>query len=166
MEPHEIQIQQQAVFTLGNAALLEDETTAFFCSTKVPGDAILKIFDWANSLRGKNLTIISGFHTPMEKEVWRILQRDPSQKLIHVVARSLPKRHPADWADLFEAERLLILSPFPQSLSRATRASCETRNTFTAGIANQIILGYADPQSSLQHLGDLFRQPTVLVKSS
>jgi len=92
---------------IGNTALLASGNVTFFCSTEIPGEAILKIFDWANGLRGKSLTVISGFHTPMEKEVWRILQRDPAQKPKYIVARSLPMRHLADWADLFAADRLL-----------------------------------------------------------
>lgn len=48
---------------------------ALFCSIKCPGKLILNTYDLAKKLRQEGITVISGFHSPMEKECLRILLR-------------------------------------------------------------------------------------------
>jgi predicted Rossmann fold nucleotide-binding protein DprA/Smf involved in DNA uptake len=67
---------QQAPTTLtalGNMALLSQPKTALFCSVRCPGDAILGAYDSARKLRDEGVTVVSGFHSPVEKECLRIL---------------------------------------------------------------------------------------------
>ena len=60
------------VYMLGNQELLQAQKLALFCSRKCPGNLILKAYDLARSLRDAGTTVISGFHTPVEKECLRI----------------------------------------------------------------------------------------------
>lgn len=62
-----------ALHALGNLDLLRLPLTALFCSRKCPGDAILKSYDLARELREKETPVISGFHTPVEKDMLEIL---------------------------------------------------------------------------------------------
>ena len=64
--------------------------TALFCSARCPGDAILAAYDQAARWRETARCIISGFHSPVEKECLRILLRG-SQPVIICPARSLEK---------------------------------------------------------------------------
>ena len=64
-----------ALHTLGNLDLLRLPLTALFCSRKCPGDAILKAYDLAQELREKEIPVIGGFHTPVEKDMLEILLR-------------------------------------------------------------------------------------------
>ena len=84
------------VFAVGNLELLALAKTALFCSARCPGDAILRAYDQAAKWRDAGRCIISGFHSPVEKECLRILLRG-SQPIIICPARSLPKRVPAEW---------------------------------------------------------------------
>lgn len=60
----------------GNAALLEGpDRMALFGSSKCPGEIIPKTQDWAHGLIGSRTVVVSGFHTPVEKDVLRILLR-------------------------------------------------------------------------------------------
>jgi len=60
---------------LGNLDILRHNSTAFFCSSKCPGDLIVKTYDIAQILRDAGMTVISGFHSPMERECLTILLR-------------------------------------------------------------------------------------------
>jgi len=70
--------------------LLKKTKLALFCSKKCPGQKILKAFDFARNLRDGQKTVISGFHSPIEKECLRILLRG-KQPIIICPARSLEK---------------------------------------------------------------------------
>ena len=52
----------------GGLHLLEGALLGFFCSVRAPGDALLKIYDLARALRGRSVTLVGGFQSPMEKE--------------------------------------------------------------------------------------------------
>jgi predicted Rossmann fold nucleotide-binding protein DprA/Smf involved in DNA uptake len=62
-----------ALYTLGNLNLLCLPLTALFCSCKCPGDAILKDYDLARDLHEKEVPVISGLLTPVEKDLLEIL---------------------------------------------------------------------------------------------
>src|SRR3990167_1742048 len=105
---------------LGNLGSLSQPRTALFCSVRCPGDAILGAYDAARKLRDEGVTVVSGFHSPVEKECLRILLRG-KQPIIICLARALEKiRLPSDWQRALEAGRLLILSPFEKRPRRPT----------------------------------------------
>ena len=80
----------RALTVLGNLALLSQPKTGLFCSLRCPGNAILGAYDTARKLRDEGVTVISGFHSPVEKECLRILLRG-KQPIIICLARSLEK---------------------------------------------------------------------------
>ncbi|MFA5192403.1 MAG: hypothetical protein WC740_16985, partial [Verrucomicrobiia bacterium] len=59
--------------SLGNLDLLALSKTALFCSARCPGHAILRTYDQAAKWRDEGRCVISGFHSPVEKECLRIL---------------------------------------------------------------------------------------------
>ena len=65
----------ESIQTIGNQEILCEKKLALFCSIKCPGEIILKTYDLARHLRDTGVTVISGFHSPMEKECLRILLR-------------------------------------------------------------------------------------------
>ena len=89
-----------------------------FCSTQCPGEVIFRAFDQVAQLRDAGRAVISGFHTPVEKECRAILLHGTSPIVI-CAARSLEAlRVPAGWKEPLANGRLLLLSCFP--LSHAT----------------------------------------------
>ena len=56
-----------ALKTIGPATLSAARKTALFCSARTPGEAILRAHDTARRLRDEGVTVISGFHSPIEK---------------------------------------------------------------------------------------------------
>src|SRR6266487_6902027 len=65
-----------------NMALLARKLLALFCSTKCPGRLILETYDLAHKLRQAEFAIVSGFHTPVERECLNVLLRGPAPVII------------------------------------------------------------------------------------
>jgi hypothetical protein len=57
----------------GNQRLLTGELTAFFASRQCPGTAIRAALDWALQQARTKQVIISGFHSPLEQSVLKVL---------------------------------------------------------------------------------------------
>lgn len=70
------------------ASVLTLAPIAFFCSKACPDDIILKAQDWANARGAESASVIGGFHTPIERDVPRILLRAAAPVTI-VLARAL-----------------------------------------------------------------------------
>lgn len=135
----------------GNEALGALPATAFLCSTRCPGEKVLEFYAWARGQCDAGGVVISGFHSPVEKDVLAILTRRGA-KMIWVTARDLPKTTPKQLQPALAEGRLLIVSPFlPGQPSRPTKESCHRRNQFVLSHAASQI-GYAHPASSLASL--------------
>ena len=105
--------------TTGNADILHCPKTALFCSVKCPGKLILDTYDLCQRFRVEGITVISGFHSPMEQECLRILLRSP-HPVIWCLARGMLTQIPKDLRKPVEEGRLLIISPFPAKVRRVT----------------------------------------------
>lgn len=57
-------------------------------------------------------------------------------------ARSLPRRLAPALRDAIKEDRLLVLSPFPQTTTRITAATARKRNEFMLTIADRIVIGH------------------------
>lgn len=143
----------------GNPDILSGSAKlALFCSTRCPGDLILKAYDLAKKLRDDGETVISGFHSPVEKECLRILLRG-NQPVIICPARSLTNlRVPGAWKPPLESGRLLLLSPFSAKHHRVTADLAKRRNEFVAAIADRVCFIHVSPGGELEALRDLVRQ--------
>src|SRR6266545_2049703 len=66
------------IFALGKLDLLALPKIALFCSSRCPGCLILPAYDQATKWRHEGRCVISGFHSPVEKECLSILLRGKS----------------------------------------------------------------------------------------
>ena len=136
---------------LGNLALLAMPKTALFCSTHCPGSVILPTYDQAARWRDTGCCVISGFHSPVEKECLQILLRGDAPVIL-CPARGMLERLPAQWAIAVAAGRLLLLSPFPAQETRVTAALARRRNEFVAALADEAYIAHATPGGQLEQL--------------
>jgi predicted Rossmann fold nucleotide-binding protein DprA/Smf involved in DNA uptake len=131
--------------TLGNPALLCARRTALFCSARAPGDAILRAHDAARRMRDEGVTVIGGFHSPIEKECLRILLRG-KQPIIICLARAIETmRIPPECRAAFDAGRILFLSPFTDQPKRVTKDSALRRNEVVAALADEAYIAHVSP---------------------
>lgn len=153
-----------ALYTLGHRQPL----LALFCSERCPGDLIIKACDVAMALRDAAVPVISGFHSPVERECLRILLRG-NQRVVISPARSIERmRLPADWREPIRQGRLLLISPFAAKQNRIIAALAAQRNEFVAALAHAVLVVYADPGGLIDALARkalTWRKPLFTISS-
>lgn len=131
------------LWTIGDRRILARPLLGFFCSSRCPGDIILRTYDLARALRDAGVPVISGFHSPIEEECLDLLLRG-RQPTIVCPARGIERlRLPAEWKNPIDAGRLLILSPFPSRHRRPTIRLAEQRNRLVGEIAAIVFVAHA-----------------------
>jgi predicted Rossmann fold nucleotide-binding protein DprA/Smf involved in DNA uptake len=115
------------------------------------------------------VTVVSGFHSPVEKECLRILLRG-KQPIIVCLARAFGKiRLPSDWRPALESGRLLLLSPFERRPRRPDAESAQRRNELVAALADEVLIIYAQPGGGTERISELvnrWRIPRVGLNSA
>lgn len=133
------------ITALGNLEVLKSKKLAFFCSVRCPGKLILATHDFCQELRTKGVTVVGGFHSPVERECLNILLRGTGSIVI-CPARGLNGiRVPAGVKVAMDQGRILYLSPFKDRQRRATAQMAAFRNLFVAALADSIFVAYAHP---------------------
>lgn len=152
-----------ALKAIGPLALLATRRTALFCSARTPGDAILRAHDTARQLRDEGITVISGFHSPIEKDCLRILLRG-KQPIIVCPGRAVEgMRIPPECRAAFEAGRLLFLSPFTEQPKRVTKESALRRNAVVAALADEVFIAHITPGGQTEDLARMLKGWRVAV---
>lgn len=128
------------VTVLGDRRLLDGRKLAFFCSRKCPPPLIVRLFDLAVWLRERRVTVVSGFHSPIEQDILDILLRG-SQPVIICPARGLETmRVPSKWKRPIDEGRLLVISRFGPDEKRMSRRRAILRNRFAAALADEVLV--------------------------
>jgi predicted Rossmann fold nucleotide-binding protein DprA/Smf involved in DNA uptake len=144
--------------TIGNLDILAVHKVGLFSSVRCPGDAILRAYDTARELRDNGVTVVSGFHSPVEKECLRILLRG-KQPIVICLARAMEKiRITANWREALDTGRLLLLSPFEKRPRRPTIESSQQRNELVAALADEVLIIHATPGGSIERISELANQ--------
>ena len=143
LQKKDIQTQYPYIWAIGNLNILDRKLLGFFCSVKCPGDIILKTYDFARAMRDKGITVISGFHSAIEKDCLDILIKG-TQPIVICPARGIENmRVPKAWKIAIESDRLLVLSPFEKKHNRVTAQLADRRNQMVALRAENLFLPYA-----------------------
>ena len=142
----------EIIWGLGNTGLLprqNGDLWALFCSSKCPGEIILKTHDLAQEFKESSVPTISGYHSPVEQECLRVLLRG-SQPILLCPARNIENmRLKSAWKDALAEERLLILSIFGSQHRRSTAVLANQRNAFVAALADKICIAHAAEDSKI-----------------
>jgi len=151
-QPTLIQRSGRKLWCHGNPKLLDEPLHAVLCSRACPGDKIIEAIDLAQRWRAENRAVISGFHTPVEKECLRIFLRGP-QRIVICPARGIdPFLLPAEWQQKFKRRELLIVSPFDSSIRRPTKQTAELRTRLVLSHAECKTIIYASPHGALSRI--------------
>ena len=129
----------------GNRGLLEQPLNALFCSSRCPGDLILRAYDAACALRHGGVPVIGGFHTAIETDCLDILLRG-TQPVVLSPARGIGRmRIKRTWEGLLAQGRLLLISPFDDAQMRMTKKLAKERNRFVIEQAAALLVVHATP---------------------
>jgi predicted Rossmann fold nucleotide-binding protein DprA/Smf involved in DNA uptake len=118
---------------------------AFFCSRSCPGDIILKTQDWANARGPDSAPVISGFHSPIERDVLRILLRGAAPVIIALARGEQGYRMSPTIKAAITAGSAQIISPFPNTQTRTTAATSEARNLYILTLCKSALFAHAAP---------------------
>ncbi len=133
----------------GNAELLNGPLTGFLCSIRCPGSVILATHDYFKSPPADFGTVVSGFHSPLEKEVLRLLLRR-KHPVVWCPARGLGSmRINPVMREAMDAGSVLIISSFGPLVKRVDTNKAAARNRFVAGLSDRLIIPHAAPGSVL-----------------
>lgn len=139
---------------VGDPTILNRPKVALFCSVKCPGKLILDTYDLAKSFRDEGVTVISGFHSPMEQECMRILLRS-THPVIWCLARGLYRQIPSEPVDCRPAAadgRLVMVTTFADTVRHITAKTAATRNRLVVEMASAVVVAHAAPGSKMEAL--------------
>ncbi|MBK7867841.1 MAG: DNA-binding protein [Ignavibacteriales bacterium] len=116
----------------------------FLASRNVPTLFLIKIYDWATEIRDHNVTIISGFHSKVEKDVFHFLSKG-KQPMKMVLARSMYRQLPDELKPLVQSGQLEILTLPGISSRLSSQETAMRRNRYMIEMADEVVIGYASP---------------------
>lgn len=135
----------------GNRGLLTCELTAFFASRQCPGTAIRAAMNWALQQARVRQVVVSGFHSPLEQSVLKVLIVASSPAVV-VLARPLEgAKLPPEWIEPLTQGYLAVVSHVATT-NRLTRQLADARNIQVAQLAQKIVVAHASPNGSLTKL--------------
>lgn len=137
--------------TLGNLSLFELRKIAFLCSQKCPVALWPKLRDWAAGASLKGSCVISGFHSPMEKELLAHLV-EVGVPVILALASGLPGCLAEELMAPMAAGRLLLVTRYAASVTHPCRDKCRQRNRMMLEWSDEVVVGYASAGGTLERL--------------
>ena len=161
---------------LGNAALMERPKVAFLSSRRVAPAAVMRCYDWATGMRGGGGTpggsagrlappgdgghagrvtlpcVVGGFQSALERDVLKLLLPEGGPSIVMVLARGMWRSVPTEYREAINAGRMLVVSPFSQSVVRMSKETAEKRNAFVLDHCAEAVFASLDPDGSLARL--------------
>lgn len=123
---------------LGNNELLKKRKVGFLASRKISTLSILPTLDWAMKVsKQKDIAIVSGFHSKMERDVLKILLQGKCGIII-VLARGMYHKLPKQYEEAMSQNRLLIISHEKGSVTRVSETTAHKRNDYVKEIADEM----------------------------
>lgn len=132
----------------GARELLGLELTGFFASRQCPGIAIRAAMDWAVQQARAKKAVVSGFHSPLEQSVLKVLMAVGSPAVV-VLARPVQGATlPPEWTEPLVKGYMAVVSSIGTS-GRLSKQLASERNALAAQLAERIVVAYVSPDGSL-----------------
>ena len=129
-------------FMIGNRALLDMPKVAYLASRG--GDGRTHRF----APTAGTECVISGFLSPMERAVFEACLADGTP-MIQLLACGLPKTFPPRVQRALHAGRLLIMTPFDESVARVNAVRAAWCNQYLLHAAEAVVIGHLNPDGML-----------------
>ena len=123
---------------LGDKDILQRKKIGFIASRKISTLSVLPTYDWAVEVsKRKDVAVMSGFHSPMERDVLKILLQGECGIII-VLARGMYRKLPKQYEKAMEQNRLLIISNEKESVTRVSELSAHNRNKYVEELSDEM----------------------------
>lgn len=144
----QLALQEPPLAGLGNQHLLAVPLLAFFASRQCSGAAIRAAMDWALAQTKRHQPVVSGFHSPLEQSVLKVLLQ-AGCPAVAVLARPVAEdRLPPDWAEPLAQDRMAVVGP-ATGRGRLTEALASQRNQWVAALAGDVVVAHASQGGQL-----------------
>jgi predicted Rossmann fold nucleotide-binding protein DprA/Smf involved in DNA uptake len=140
------------LWAVGNHEILARRKLSLFCSVHCPVHVLQAAAGVVHELRNDDVAVVSGFHSPVEKECLRVLLEDNVPALV-AFARGLERiRIPSAWRRPLKEGRLLVISSFDDLPRSPTRKSSRQRNELIAAMSDEVLILHAEPGGNIERL--------------
>jgi predicted Rossmann fold nucleotide-binding protein DprA/Smf involved in DNA uptake len=148
----------EALYCVGNAALLDEPLLCVIASRSCPGNILAqtveRVPEWIKS--GK--TIASGFHSPLEHQVLRSALRR-NGRVVKVLARGISNRShlrlSPEETEAIALGNMLIATAFSPEAHRTTRETALERNRLVFALADEICIPWVGEGSELGEMAKI-----------
>jgi len=145
------------LYYIGDIGMIMQPMTGLFSSIRCPSSLIIKAQDIAKELGNNCIHVISGFHSPIEKEMLRILIRGKGS-IVLCPARGLNGiRLSPELQQVFKENRLLIISAFNNRVIRSNKEYAMQRNLIVAAIAEKVVVIHSEPGGNIESLSKIIQ---------
>lgn len=125
---------------------IQSSNIAFLASRTISSESVLRCYDWATEQKKLDRFVVSGFHSKLEKDVLHFLLKTKTPVIL-VLGRSPYKKLPKELEEATNTGLLQIISV--SNSPRQTKESALIRNRYIMEIADEIVFGSLNEQSSL-----------------
>jgi DNA processing protein len=154
-EVHEIRLPQAAdskppkLWCVGDQSILQKNLLGIIAARQFDADLTWKSVQLLQQLGSlENLAFISGWHSPLEKEAFRVVISLPAS-LVICVAKSLQRFTPSEKIKIRLNEgRSLLLTHCSPKAKRISREASLRRNQLVIGLAKALLVLSAPDESS------------------
>ena len=123
---------------LGNKQLLSLHKIGFIASRHASTLDVIPTLDWAAEMsRQKDIAVLSGFQSPLEKDVLKFLLRGVCPIII-VLARGMYRKLPEALQTPMDQQRLLIISNESDNTTRVSEITAHKRNEYVISISDEM----------------------------
>ena len=123
---------------LGNKQLLSLHKIGFIASRHASTLDVIPTLDWAVEIsKSTDVAVVSGFQSPLEKDVLKFLLRGVCQIII-VLARGMYRKLPDALQTPMDQQRLLIISNESDNTNRVSEITAHKRNEYVISISDEM----------------------------
>jgi predicted Rossmann fold nucleotide-binding protein DprA/Smf involved in DNA uptake len=140
------------LWAVGNHEILGRRKLGLFCSVHCPDYIRQAAAGVMHDLRKGEVAVVSGFHSPVEKECLRALLDDGVPAVIGLARGLKDVRIPSAWRRPLQEGRLLAFSPFEDVPHSPTRKSSRQRNQLIAAMSDEVLILHAEPGGNIERL--------------
>ena len=123
---------------LGNKQLQNLHKVGLIASRHVSTIDVIPTLDWAAEMsRQKDIAVVSGFQSPLEKDVLKFLLRGVCPIII-ILARGMYRKLPDALQTPMDQQRLLIISNESDNTTRVSEITAHKRNEYVISISDEM----------------------------
>ena len=123
---------------LGNKQLLNLHKIGFIASRHASTLDVIPTLNWAAEMSKRvDVAVVSGFQSPLEKDVLKFLLRGVCPIII-VLARGMYRKLPEPLQTPMDQQRILVISNEPDTITRVSEITAHKRNEYVKSISDEM----------------------------